>query len=74
VSRIGVYLFAAGAFFIVIVCAILAMVVVTKKYKEKIRSKLMKLKTAVFWNSIIKSANISYLPICMTLFAKVSIL
>jgi hypothetical protein len=56
------------ALLIVFVIAVVVMVILTKteKYRQRVRRMLQKLKKMLFYNTIIRSIDIAYLQICMT--------
>lgn len=69
----GSYIAILAGLFVILIMAIIVLLF-AKKLRQRIKDKLIILKKKVFWNSVIKSNNVSYLPTALTLFAKVAIL
>jgi hypothetical protein len=69
----GGFVFIGAAAVLIIIILVLIMTV-AKKYRAKIKEKLLETKKKLMWNDTIKSNNVSYLPTALTLFAKVTML
>lgn len=69
----GGYIFIAALFIVFLIIMLLVFIFV-KKLRDAVKEKMVKMKNKMLWNDTIKSTNVSYLPTCLSLFAKISIL
>ena len=57
----------------VVVVLIMIVLMKTEKYRQRIRKMLYKLKKELLWNTVIRSIDISYLQICMTVAIQINL-
>lgn len=72
-SLMGGFIFIAALFILGLIVMLLVFIFV-KKLREAVKAQMVKLKKKSCWNDTIKSTSVSYLPTCLSLFAKVSII
>jgi len=64
---------AAIVFFFIFVVLVMVILLKTEKYRLRVRRQLQKLKKAMLWNTVIRSIDISYLQVCMTVAMQVNL-